>query len=882
MLGSGALQELQELLAQAEGLTASWSRPALPPASCRDPAPSPPGLLRKEGDPRGPSLGRDWSPELQRRLCWDGAVTLAPRAVQGEGLGLHPLGSLGWGGAAAVAVQHREGLRAREPRTGTSTGRAEPEGCSSGTDRSQAAPVGLAQGRASSQLGLEPLGSVPSGLAATQGSLSQAGGAPGTRGSEDSSSGDSLSASVRELLGEPQSSQQQGSAPGALQSILPRAGAARTRVGSTIRAARTRAGSGSSGDSLSARVRELLEEPQSSQQQGSASLESILPKGGAARTQVGSTAARTWAGNSSSSGDSLSARVRELLEEPQSCQQQGSVSLQSILPKAGAARTWAGSRAGAARTQVGSTAARTWAGNSSSSGDSLSARVRELLEKPQSCQQQGSVSLQSILPRGGAARTWAGSKAGAARTWAGSRAGAARTWAGITAGAARTWAGSRAGAARTQAGSGSSSSSSSSSSGDPLAARVRGLLGTAPPGIDPRQMLRSAEEQERKIRAWVKLKLSQESGAGWGEESQPRMGAEAELLPRARTPARGQDLWLCGLGAAPEYLRKEEQEQQLEQQLEPFQAARDRHRQLSRAQEPFQPSSPAAAPASPGAEPWDCSLLQELQLEPWSNAGLQEMKSLSAAELQDLKLHPRNIAGLQLDPRNTSELQLDPKNSAGLQLEPWSSAGLQLKPWNTSELQLEPKNSAELQLKPKNSAELQELKSLSAAELQELQLDPKNSAELQLEPRSSAGLQLDPKNSAGLQLEPRSSAGLQVCQQQPSLGLPSAMAGLSAPLHAPRAQGELGKPSSSMSPLVPPAPSPGEAAGEGRLGSEPWARLQGCAPGPGQAPAAPARAGAAQEPGQGQSLSAGQPGLGCGGTEQPGFGSGGVQNSLGL
>uniref|UniRef100_A0A803VV84 ALMS motif domain-containing protein n=1 Tax=Ficedula albicollis TaxID=59894 RepID=A0A803VV84_FICAL len=637
LLGPGILQDRDSLLAQAEGLTASWSHPALPPASCRDPGSPPPALLRREGDPRGPRLGRDWIPALQRGLWWDGAVTLTTRGVQGGGLGAHPLASLGWGDAAAVGVQHREGPRGRaqEPRTGKSTGRSEPEGSSSvTTDWKQAAPVGLAQGRASSQLGpgpapglgLEPLGSVPSGLAAAQGSWSRPGRAPGTRGSEDSSSGDSLSASVRELLGEPQSSQQQGSAPGALQSILPKAGAARTRVGSTVRAARTRVGS----------------------------------------------------------------------------------------------------RDGAART---------WAGSSSSSGDSLSAHVRELLQKPQSSQQQGSVPLQSILPGAGAARTWTGSGSGS---------------------------GSGAGS-----GSGSGSSSSSRQS---LAARVRELLGAGPPGIDTSQMLRSAEEQERRIRAWVKLKLSQESGPGWGEERQPRMeGAEAELLPRARKPARATDPWLCGLEAAPEYLRK--QEQQLEQQLEPFQAPRDRHRQLSRAREPFQPSSPPAAPASPGAEPWGCSLLQELQLEPWNTAELQDLKSLSAAELQDLKLGPRDIAelqDLQLDLKNSAELQLEPRNSAELQLEPRSSAELQLEPRSSAELQLEPRSSAELQLEPRSSAELQ-LEPRSSAELQleprssaELQLEPRSSAELQLEPRSSAELQLEPRSSAELQLEPRSSAELQL------------------------------------------------------------------------------------------------------------------------
>ncbi|XP_016160673.1 PREDICTED: Alstrom syndrome protein 1 [Ficedula albicollis] len=186
----------------------------------------------------------------------------------------------------------------------------------------------------------------------------------------------------------------------------------------------------------------------------------------------------------------------------------------------------------------------------------------------------------------------------------------------------------REGDPRGPSGSGSGSSSSSRQS---LAARVRELLGAGPPGIDTSQMLRSAEEQERRIRAWVKLKLSQESGPGWGEERQPRMeGAEAELLPRARKPARATDPWLCGLEAAPEYLRK--QEQQLEQQLEPFQAPRDRHRQLSRGElgKPSSPTtlcSPLVPPAHKYPEFGGAAVAQGDSATPGGRRASQEMSA---------------------------------------------------------------------------------------------------------------------------------------------------------------------------------------------------------------------------------------------------------------
>ncbi|XP_057880900.1 centrosome-associated protein ALMS1 isoform X2 [Melospiza georgiana] len=605
LMGPEALQELRELLAQAEGLAASWSRPAGPTASCREPGEAPPGLGGREEDPKDARLGQDWIPKLQDTLSRDEAVT--PRGVQAQELDTDPLDSsscqLAWGHPLAVSSQRREGLRAvaQEPRTGKSTGRWEPEGSSS-VGRSQAARAGLAQSTASSLPGtgtapqpshppsleplavppkaargglaqstgtapqpghppsLEPLGSAPAGLGSSLGSWGQAGRAAGTQGSEDSSSGDSLSARVRSLLRRAGHSQQPGSAPGVVLGSLPGAGVARSLPG----------------------------------------------------------AALSPAGSSSSSGDSL-------------------------------------------------------------------------------------------------------------------------------------------------------------------ATRVCSLLGTTAPAS---RVLKSAEEHERRIRAWVKMKLasqSQECEADWDEEPQLRMEAiKAELLPKPREPAPAKDPWLCGLEAASEYLRKQEQD------LEGVQAPRcprGRQGQLSRTWELLQPCSPPAAPFR-RAGPWHASLLKDMHLKPWGAAELKDMhlKPWGAAELQDVQLKPWGAAELKdmhLKPWGAAELKdmhLKPWGAAELKdmhLKPWGAAELQdvqLKPWGAAELQ-DVQQPQEMQLKPWNTANLKDvqLKLYSAAEPQEMQLKPWNTADLQdmqLKLYSAADLQevhLKPSGAADLkdmQLKPCNAADL--------------------------------------------------------------------------------------------------------------------------
>ncbi|RLV84418.1 hypothetical protein DV515_00016252 [Chloebia gouldiae] len=740
LLGPGALREL---LARAEGLAASWSRAARPTASCREPG-------EEEEDPKGARLGQDRIPELQKRLLWDEAVI-----QRGEqGLGEHPLHpascQLPWRDALAVSSQRREGQKgmAPEPRTGKSTGRSEPEGCSGVTvGRSQAAPMGLAHGSASSPLSagtapepgppapLQPLGSVPAELGGSQGSLCQPGRAAGTRGSEDSSSGDSLSARVRTLLGRPGRSLELGSAPGPFQSSLPGAGSAPGPFQSSL----ARAGS-APGPFQSSLLRT-----------GSAL--------GAFQSSLAGAGSAPGAFQSSlpGAGSALGA-------------------FQSSLPGAGSAPglfqsslPGAGSAPGLFQSSL------PWAGSAPGPFQS------------------------SLLRTGSALGAFQSSLAGA-------------------------------GSARSRAG-------SSSSSGDSLAARVRSLLGTASPGIPASRLLRSAEEHESKIRAWVKLKLasqSQEREETWGEETQPRTeGIEAELLPKTRKPAQAKDPWLCVLEAASEYLRKQEQD------VECVQAARcPRDRggqlsrtlgQLSRTQELLQPSSPPAAPL-PRADPGECSLLQDMQLKP-----------CNAADLQDLQLKPWGAADLQ-----------------DVQLKPCSAADLQ-----------------DMQLKPCSAAD--QLKPCSAADLQDVQLKPCSAADLQVPQQPPA---------VG---RPSSMAELRApLARDPSAGgseaAPCAHGELSLPaLELGQGWGEPGRPSSCSSPCSQsPARSPSLAGilpGEQGLGTEPRARAvaQGCAPSPvlaASAAAAGAPAGPAAPPRTAQ-----QPGsllAGKRGAERPQFVPAGV------
>ncbi|XP_056200518.1 centrosome-associated protein ALMS1 isoform X1 [Falco biarmicus] len=475
LIGSGTLQEIRELLAEAEDIAGRWRDPLFSIASSRETTESSPVLIRKEDGPEGSRLGKDNIPQFQKILSWDESMT--QRSMQEGGLVINPLNydacNLRWENSFVTSLHSREEMvkeMTKEFRSGKSVGRAEPEGCSSvTTDRNQPGLVGLAQSNGSSEVST-------------------------VRTSE---------------LGNPSSSECLGSATdstGGFQSVLSKASVAGSKAGG---------------------MRES---------------------------------------DDSSSGDSLAARVKNLLGNPSSSEPLGSVTgvtggFQSMLSKASVA----GSKAGGMRES-----------DDSSSGDSLAARVKNLLGNPSSSEPLGSVAsvagFQSILSKASVA----GSKAGGMQE------------------------------------------SDDSSSGDSLAAHVKNLLRNGSSVIHTTQILKSADEEERKARAWVKLKLasrSQESVSDFNEEDQQRIEEiKAELLLSARKYALAKDPCVCGLEAASEYSRN--QEQDIEHFKTPsnkrFQT--DKHSQAVRTKELSESSLRQAVPLY-RADPADGCLLKDMQFK---------------------------------------------------------------------------------------------------------------------------------------------------------------------------------------------------------------------------------------------------------------------------
>ncbi|KAM6132383.1 uncharacterized protein FYW35_000417 [Pterocles gutturalis] len=276
LIGSGALQETPKLL--AEDIAGRWCDPIFSTACSRETGESSPVLIRKEDDPEDSRLLKDSVPQFQKILSWDEAMTR--RSMREEGSVGKPLnfntGDLRWEHSFEVNLHNSEEMMkemTKELRTGKSVGRSEPEGCSSvTTDRNQPGFVGLAQSNGSSEVSngssevstgrtssSEPLGSVtnvPGGfqsmLAKASVARSKAG---GMQESDGSSSGDSVAARVKNLLGNP-SSEPLGSVtdvPGGFWSTLSKASAARSKAGGM-----RESDDSSSGDSVAARVKNLL------------------------------------------------------------------------------------------------------------------------------------------------------------------------------------------------------------------------------------------------------------------------------------------------------------------------------------------------------------------------------------------------------------------------------------------------------------------------------------------------------------------------------------------------------------------------------------------------------------------------------------------------
>ncbi|XP_075276363.1 centrosome-associated protein ALMS1 isoform X4 [Opisthocomus hoazin] len=219
LVGSGALQEMRVLLAEADDIVGRWCDPIFSTASARETGESSPALIRKE---EGSGLEKGNVPQFQKTLSWDDTMTQT--SVQEEGSAREPLNynacNSKWEKSFDVSLHNSEEAMkemTKEFKTGRSVGRSEPEGCSSvTTDRNQPGFVGLAQSKGSSEgsagrtseLGnppsSEPVGSISDVAGAFQSILSKASiassKAGGMRESDDSSNGDSLAARVRNLL----------------------------------------------------------------------------------------------------------------------------------------------------------------------------------------------------------------------------------------------------------------------------------------------------------------------------------------------------------------------------------------------------------------------------------------------------------------------------------------------------------------------------------------------------------------------------------------------------------------------------------------------------------------------------------------------------------
>ncbi|XP_021252999.1 Alstrom syndrome protein 1 isoform X10 [Numida meleagris] len=330
LMGSGALQEIRKLLAEAENIAGSWRDPVFSSASSRETGESSPVLNEKDNGTKDSELVKGSIPQFQKMVS--SAESMNRRSIQEEAV-IKPLDSckdnFKWERSFDVSLCSREDVMEMtgEFRTGKSVGRSEPEGCSSvTTDRNQPAVVTFARSNASSELSTErpselgnpspsePLGSVTSVPGSFRNKLSKANvavsTAEGMRESSGSSSGDSLAARVKSLLGNPSLMPRGSSADisGGFQSMLSKTSAAESKA----RGLQESDGR-SSGDSVTARVKSLLGSPSSETLSNTTGVpggfQSVLSKTSAA----GSKAGGVQESDASSSGDSLAARVQSLL-----------------------------------------------------------------------------------------------------------------------------------------------------------------------------------------------------------------------------------------------------------------------------------------------------------------------------------------------------------------------------------------------------------------------------------------------------------------------------------------------------------------------------------------------------------------------------------------
>ncbi|KFV57329.1 Alstrom syndrome protein 1, partial [Gavia stellata] len=159
------------------------------------------------------------------------------------------------------------------------------------------------------------------------------------------------------------------------------------------------------------------------------------------------------------------------------------------------------------------------------------------------------------------------------------------------------------------------------------------------------QILKSADEEERKARAWAKLKLasqSQESVSDLNEEDRQRIEEiKAELLLSAKKSALAKDPRVCGLEAASEYSRNQQQD------IEHFKAPSDKRFQTDKRLQAVRTkelleSSLQVVPLY-RADPSDCCLLKDAQFKSLSTVQTpicNQRQTVATSHSDAVELHP--------------------------------------------------------------------------------------------------------------------------------------------------------------------------------------------------------------------------------------------------
>ncbi|NXP52752.1 ALMS1 protein, partial [Heliornis fulica] len=207
---------------------------------------------------------------------------------------------------------------------------------------------------------------------------------------------------------------------------------------------------------------------------------------------------------------------------------------------------------------------------------------------------------------------------------------------------------------------GSMQESDDNSSGGSLAACVKNLLRNGSPVIHATPMLRSADEEERKARAWVKLRLasrSHESVSDLNEEDQQRIEEiKAELLLSVKKSVLVKDSQRCSLEAASDYSHCQEQDTEHFKTLSDEKFQTDGQIEAVKSKELLE-SSLQGLPLHT-ADPSDCCPLKDTQSE-----------SLSTTQTHLYNQHQTVVishsdGGVELDPPTWKETHMYAVRSA--------------------------------------------------------------------------------------------------------------------------------------------------------------------------------------------------------------------------